>query len=200
MDDDFWGPEIVVNGVRPEWLTGRVTCDLWTGLTWCYRHTRTPHDVRAEEWAWVHTHPANEPNIIKIRLPKDHPYYNKPTITPDQAIGLINQGTKVKCPYCNHMVHSELNRNFRHSGVYQHIKAVHTHDAENFMRLVKQGRTDRENAKRTSLESAKAKLSRVHTVSGEFIQQVLEMLDPFDDSVVYEALEDVFNSNECKVW
>lgn len=207
MDDDFWGPEIVVNGVRPKWLTGHVTCDLWTGSSWCCSSDREPHYNEAEKWTWTHDHLShNPPNITKIRLPKDHPYYISPKsivrdvkLTPEQACCLVGQGTSVQCPYCDKRAFSE-SHSWKFSGIVQHIKMKHGHLAGEFMKLVQQGKAEREEKDHQQKQEANDKLIRVHTVSGEFIQQIMGMLDPFDDSVIYETLEEIFNSNECKVW
>lgn len=61
-----WGPEIAVNGVRPEWLKDDVRCiirdgDEWLGENW---------DARARNWNF-------HVDVTAIRLPADHPYYKQ---------------------------------------------------------------------------------------------------------------------------
>lgn len=70
VDNDFWGPEIVVNGERPDWLTGRVVCDLRTSYGWRCAEDREPAEKPAEEWAWKHA--SGKPCILSIRLPRNH--------------------------------------------------------------------------------------------------------------------------------
>lgn len=64
-----WGREIEVNGVRPDWLRGRVVCDLRTRAGWCNSDETVPALSIAEKWAW--SHQSGEPNILAIRLPAD---------------------------------------------------------------------------------------------------------------------------------
>lgn len=87
MSDDYWGPEIVVNGQCPSWLTVNDLCDLRTESGWCYSSSREPHYLEPKEWAWMHSN--GEVNIQAIRLSKDHPYYVwKPAQTAPK-IGMI---------------------------------------------------------------------------------------------------------------
>jgi len=65
--DGFWGPEIVVNGERPEWLTGKAVCALKTELGWVYTSRDAPENP-AEQWAWRFTL-NREPCILSIRVP-----------------------------------------------------------------------------------------------------------------------------------
>lgn len=71
---ETWGPEIVVNGNRPEWLTGKAVADVRTNAGWCYANeTEDEHDEPAENWAWQHS--DGKPCIIAIRFRPDHPIY-----------------------------------------------------------------------------------------------------------------------------
>ena len=67
MMADFWGPEILVNGERPEWLSGRVVCDVRTKAGWCYTDDRVASDEPAQDWTWKHA--DGSVCIIAIRLP-----------------------------------------------------------------------------------------------------------------------------------
>jgi len=71
--ENFWGPEIVVNGERPDWLKGRVLCDLLTASGWRYTGEREVHECPVEQWAWKHG--DGRPCIIAIRFPADHAIY-----------------------------------------------------------------------------------------------------------------------------
>lgn len=67
-----WGDPIECNGVRPDWLRGRVTCDLKTAAGWespAYYESEN----EAEDWAWSHR--PGVPNVTHIRLPAEHPAY-----------------------------------------------------------------------------------------------------------------------------
>ena len=64
-----WGEEIEVNGVRPEWLRGRVLCDLKTSCGWRNEGGELAA-APAEDWAWSQR--DGEPCILAIRLPSDH--------------------------------------------------------------------------------------------------------------------------------
>ena len=67
-----WGDPIECNGVRPDWLRGRVTCDLKTAAGWgSAAYYDSEND--AEDWAWSHR--PGDPNVTHIRLPADHPAY-----------------------------------------------------------------------------------------------------------------------------
>lgn len=61
-----WGDPIECNGVRPDWLRGRVTCDLKTAAGWgSPAYYDSEND--AEDWAWSHR--PGDPNVTHIRPP-----------------------------------------------------------------------------------------------------------------------------------
>lgn len=66
MGDVVWGPEILVDGKRPEWLARDQQVD-WSSPSKPFygRITERAHEWAATDWACVST----------IRLPADHPAY-----------------------------------------------------------------------------------------------------------------------------
>jgi hypothetical protein len=86
--DDFWGPEIVTNGVCPEWLKGQEpylwprTSGGWLDHYKCRTDYGDPFAETTRGWAWRHR--DGEPNILAIRLPADHPAYAGLAPTPTE--------------------------------------------------------------------------------------------------------------------
>jgi hypothetical protein len=78
--DDAWGPEIVVNGVRPEWL-GEQEPFVWVRTIRWLDHFKSklsyaaPFVPSTRQWGWKHT--SGAPCIRAIRLPADHPAYSR---------------------------------------------------------------------------------------------------------------------------
>jgi hypothetical protein len=79
-DDAFWGPEIAVDGVRPEWL-GEQEPFVWLKTRKWLEHFRKPvmygepFATSTRFWAWRHS--DGRPCIRAIRLPADHPAYGR---------------------------------------------------------------------------------------------------------------------------
>lgn len=69
-----WGPEIVVNGVRPEWLTGIVErIDIYTENAGWEPDAWVVSAINpVEEWWWMKD---GKPHITKIRFAADYSYY-----------------------------------------------------------------------------------------------------------------------------
>lgn len=65
-----WGPEIAVNGKRPEWLDPReiISGVYPAGIHTCYKGAAD--SVRVFDWS----------NLVSFRLPADHPHYARPEV------------------------------------------------------------------------------------------------------------------------
>lgn len=82
-----WGPEIAVEGVKPDWLTQNDVVRLKTGVGWTSVHTGRYDRVSSpiEDWAW--TFRGGSANILAIALPADHPHYSQAvTRTTDEQL------------------------------------------------------------------------------------------------------------------
>lgn len=70
-----WGPEIQVNGKRPEWLASGPQCILLHNVTGWHQYRADAVNPDHVGWAM----PNGTANVDLIRLPADHPHYRQPT-------------------------------------------------------------------------------------------------------------------------
>lgn len=196
--DDFWGDEIITNGVRPEWLDEQAICDVRTANGWVLSYSR--NGVYNKSWSWCH--PDGSPNILAIRFPIGHVYYQtaKTKLTLEQAAGLVAQGRKVVCPFCDRRFMSQCYKPFSSSGIGQHIRARHPEHVNEVISLAEQFKKDQKRVETARERAEKEKHDRVHMVTGAFLLNLLDYLDPWQDTHVYNVVEAIIESTEQKVW
>lgn len=77
-----WGPEIPVDGKRPDWLDDEQICrPCWAGIT-CGEYGAPARCV----YGWD--------TVTAIKLPADHPIYNAPPVADDAGKPVAEKPTK----------------------------------------------------------------------------------------------------------